>query len=65
MYIVLKKENNEILACTSKRAIAKFLEVSEVQIWRYISKCSKYEHSKYIIWSNIELTKGKQKGQFI
>jgi hypothetical protein len=56
-YIALKKSNNDIIVCTSKTAIAQFLNVHYTTIYRHLLSSLLYEDSECIIWCNIPIQK--------
>ena len=49
----LKKESNEIIVTTSKKALAKFVGVTPITIARHLTVAEKHESKSYITWSNV------------
>ena len=63
-FIAIKKSDRSSIVSTNIQAIADFLEVSRMTIYRQFKKSHLYVCKQYIISSNVPLIKGKQKGNF-
>jgi len=54
-YIALIKEDNSIKIATSKTAIAKFLNIHYITVYRQLDKTNVYTNDKYTIWSDVPI----------
>lgn len=63
IFIGYNKENGEIFATTSRKALASFLGVHRNTIGRQLETVSRHENEKYIIWLDIAIVKQRRTGR--
>lgn len=56
-FVALNKENNTVKIATTKTAIADFLNIHYITVYRHLSKTSIYNCNEYTIWKNIPIQK--------
>jgi len=56
-YIALNKANNSIHIASTKLSIAEFLDIHVITVTRQLINCSMYANEKYIIWSDVRVSK--------
>ena len=56
-YIALDKKSDEVIICTSKTAIAQFLNVHYTTIYRRLINTLMYNDNQCSIWCNIPIQK--------
>ena len=60
-YVALNKENNAVKIATTKTAIADFLNIHYITVYRHLSKTPIYNCNEYTIWKNIPIQKIKSR----
>ena len=56
-FVALNKENSDIKIATTKTAIADFLNIHYITVYRHLSKTSIYICNEYTIWKNVPIQK--------
>lgn len=61
-YVCVNIETQEVILTTNKQALSKFMKVTPMTLWRIIPKYGVFQYKTFLLWQNVEVIKGKQKG---